>query len=49
MQKVDELAAVAMTVHHQQGDCDKALKAASLIRYAQVCRGQQDVLAHISA
>ncbi|KAL0040884.1 hypothetical protein WJX79_008605 [Trebouxia sp. C0005] len=31
-EKVDELAAVAMTVHHQQGDHDKALKAAGLIR-----------------
>ncbi|DBB04235.1 TPA: hypothetical protein ACH3X1_013259 [Trebouxia sp. C0004] len=30
-EKVDELAAVAMTVHHQQGDHDKALKAAGLI------------------
>ena len=43
MQKVDELAAVAMTVHHQQGDHDKALKAAGLIRYAYLRRVQHNV------
>jgi hypothetical protein len=48
MQKVDDLAEVAMTVHHQQGDHDKALKAAGLIRYAWLCRVQHNVLAHFS-
>ena len=31
-QKVDELAEIAMTAHHQQGEHDKAVEAARLIR-----------------
>lgn len=40
MQKFDELVAVAMTVHHQQGDHEKALKAAGLFRYVS-CNSNQ--------
>ena len=32
LQKVDELAEVAMTAHHQQGEYEKALEAARLIQ-----------------
>lgn len=32
LQRVDELAEIAVMVHHQQGQHDKALEAASLIR-----------------
>lgn len=32
MQHMDELAEIAMTAHHQQGEHDKALEAARLIR-----------------
>ena len=32
LQHMDELAEIAMTAHHQQGEHDKALEAARLIR-----------------
>lgn len=32
MQHMDELAEIAMTAHHQQGEHEKALEAARLIR-----------------
>ncbi len=32
LQQVDELAEIAMTAHYQQGEHDKALEAAQLIR-----------------
>ena len=44
LQKVDELAEIAMTAHQQQGEHDKAVEAARLIR--SVLRRQEKLHIH---
>ena len=46
MQKVDELAEVAMTAYHKQGDHDKALEAARLIQSVPKRANQLQILGY---